>query len=261
MSNNSPWIISGSGSSGSISLGAAGQGINTISLSSLSGYNNDFEFAFNDNVKKYEIFEVSQDLLVLSTCWYRLRKEKKASNISKLTDSILFNSINDEDRIFAGTIRDYYNNKVLVWKLKNNRLTSFRQDLSEFIITDGKKFKETMMPLAYRLPEFYEYDIEFEKIVFEHNREIKYDDTIGRSTKNLSFVKILNVNSKKFKRSEFWFRDAFNNLVNINIDAHNPLLSLFTKIANQELKLTAVYRKSTRDGFEFFKASGNLQFL
>ena len=190
-----------------------------------------------------------------------MRKEKKASNISKLTDSILFNSTTDEDRIFAGTIRDYYNNKVLVWKLKNNRLTSFRQDLSEFIITDGKKFKETMMPLAYRLPEFYEYDIEFEKIVFEHNREIKYDDTIGRSTKNLSLVKILNVNSKKFKRSEFWFRDAFNNLVNINIDAHNPLLSLFTKIANQELKLTAVYRKSTRDGFEFFKASGNLQFL
>jgi len=261
MTIHSPWQISGSGSSGSISLGAAGQSINTISLSSLSGYNNDFEFAFNDNVKKYEIFEVSQDLLVLSTCWYRLRKEKKASNISKLTDNTLFINIIDEDRIFAGTIRDYYSKKILVWKLKNNRLTSFRQDLSEFINTDGKKFKETMMPLAYRLPEFYEYDIEFEKIVFEHNREIKYDDTIGRSTKNLSFVKILNVNSKRFKRSEFWFRDDFNNLVNISIDVHNPLLSLLTKIACQDLKLTAVYKKSVRDGFEFFKASGNLQFL
>ena len=179
MTIHSPWQISGSGSSGSISLGAAGQSINTISLSSLSGYNNDFEFAFNDNVKKYEIFEVSQDLLVLSTCWYRLRKEKKASNISKLTDNTLFINIIDEDRIFAGTIRDYYSKKILVWKLKNNRLTSFRQDLSEFINTDGKKFKETMMPLAYRLPEFYEYDIEFEKIVFEHNREKELKLMIG----------------------------------------------------------------------------------
>ena len=267
------WISSSSGINNISGSGLAIQpssqpSINTISLSNLSGYSNqsisslsDLEFAFNDNVKKYEIYEVSQDLLALSTCWYRLRKEQKASAIGKLTDGTLFNNINDEDRKFADIIRNYYSRKVLVWKLKNSRLTSFRQDLTEFINTDGKKFKETMMPLAYRLPEFYEYDIEFEKIVFEHNREVKHDNTIGRSVKNLTFIKTLKVNSKKFKRSEFWFRDEFNNLVNINIESHNPLVSLLTKTASQDLKLNSVYKKSTRDGFEFFKATGNLQFI
>jgi hypothetical protein len=268
--NLSPWQISNVASTtlGGTGISALSQNsINTISLSNLNGYSNqsinlgDLEFAFNDNVKKYEIFEVSQDLLALSTCWYRLRKEQKASNIGKLIDGTLFNNIIDEDRKFADIIRDHYCKKVLIWKLKNNRLTSFREDLAEFINTDGKRFKEKMMPLAYRLPEFYEYDIEFEKILFDHNREVKHDNTVDRSVKNLTFVKTLKVNSKKFKRNEFWFSDEFNNLVSINIESHNPLLSLLTKTVSKGLKLNALYRKSTRDGFEFFKATGNLQFL
>ena len=99
-----PWITASS--IGNITGIGSGSGIqsasqNTISLISINGYINqsiglsDFEFAFNDNVKKYEIFEVSQDLLALSTCWYRLRKEQKVLAIGKLTDSTLFNNIND----------------------------------------------------------------------------------------------------------------------------------------------------------------------
>ena len=56
-------------------------------------------------VRKYEIYESKEDLLVLSCAWYRLREQRKkdhgmAISISKLLDRNLFNSIIE----YKGTI-------------------------------------------------------------------------------------------------------------------------------------------------------------
>ena len=259
MSNNNPRIINGS--SGGIGIAAASQ--NTISLSNISGYNNsislgDLEFAFNDNVKKYEVYEISQDLLALSVCWARLRKERKENigvqlyvPISKLLDSELFRQVKAEDIFDANTIRDYYSKKIMMWKLKSVELTSFRKDLNTFIHSDGQTFKESMLPLVYRLPEFYDYDIEFEKMSFEHNKEIKQ---LSTPNKELKFVKKLFVNHKRVKRSEYWFSDSHNNLVNINFEVNNPLLSLLdTTLSNGNITLDGPYIKRNRDGTEYLR--------
>ena len=259
MSNNNPRIINGS--SGGIGIAAASQ--NTISLSNISGYNNsislgDLEFAFNDNVKKYEVYEISQDLLALSVCWARLRKERKENigvqlyvPISKLLDSELFRQVKAEDIFDANTIRDYYSKKIMMWKLKSVELTSFRKDLNTFIHSDGQTFKESMLPLVYRLPEFYDYDIEFEKMSFEHNKEIKQ---LSTPNKELKFVKKLFVNHKRVKRSEYWFSDSHNNLVNINFEVNNPLLSLLdTTLSNGNITLDGPYTKRNRDGTEYLR--------
>jgi len=54
------------GGGGAIGSGYSAQAINLGSL----------EFDFNDNVKKYEVYEISQDLLALSVCWARYRKAR-----------------------------------------------------------------------------------------------------------------------------------------------------------------------------------------
>jgi hypothetical protein len=258
MSNNSPWIISGSGSSGgTISIAAASQ--NTISLTSLSLNDIDnFKFEFNDNVKKYEVYEISQDLLALSVCWARLRTSKVENqpfiSITKLLDSDLFRLVTEDDIVQANVIRDYYSKKIMVWRLKNIKLTQFREDMNTFIHSDGKTFKENMMPLAYRLPEFYEYDIEFEKMSFEYNKEVKRQESIHViEKKHLTFIKSLSVNTKRLKKIEYWFSDNHNNLVQLNVETSNPLHSLLEKVITGGIELVGRYGTRNRDGYEFLK--------
>ena len=250
--------ISGSGGGGGfLSGGFSAQSINLGNL----------EFEFNDDVKKYEVYEISQDLLALSVCWARYRKGrdeyKPHPTITKLLDSELFRLVSEDDIAQANVIRDYYSKKIMVLKLKNEGFTSFREDLNTFIHSDGKMFKENMMPLAYRLPEFYEYDVEFEKMSFDYNREVKrMDQPYMVDTKQLTFVKHLLVNKKRYKRKEYWFSDRSNNLVNIDIDTSNPLISLMDMVVNKnDITINGRFKKCTRDGNEFIKVNNKFTFV
>jgi hypothetical protein len=245
--------------------GVAAQNSNTISLNNLTGYNNtitlsDFEFSFNTDVKKYEVYEITQDLLALSVCWARYRKTRDnliQPTITKLLDSELFKLVTEEDIAQANVIRDHYSKKIMVWKLKNITLTPFREDLNTFVHSNGKTFKETMLPLVYRLPEFYEYDVEFEKMSFEYNKEVKLHATSSMSAgdrKHLTFINSLAVNTKRLKKIEYWFSDSHNNLVQMNIEASNPLNSLLKRvITTGPVELEGRYSTITRDGNEFLK--------
>jgi hypothetical protein len=163
--------------------------------------------------------------------------------------------VSQEDIELANTIRDYYSKKIMVWKLKNISLTNFREDLNSFIHSDGKTFKETMLPLVYRLPEFYEYDVEFEKMSFDYNKEVKRNDSIHvTNRKHLTFIKSLSVNTKRLKKIEYWFSDSHNNLVQMNVETNNPLNSLLEKVvATGSIELEGRYGTRNRDGNEFLK--------
>ena len=142
----------------------------------------------------------------------------------------------------------------MVWKLKNIKLTQFREDMNTFIHSNGKTFKENMMPLVYRLPEFYEYDIEFEKMSFEYNKEVKRQESIHViERKHLTFIKSLSVNTKRLKKIEYWFSDNHNNLVQMNIETSNPLHSLLEKVITGNIELVGRYVIRNRDGNEFLK--------
>jgi hypothetical protein len=166
-------------------------------------------------------------------------------------DSELFRLVSEDDITQANVIRDYYSKKIMVWKLKNIHLTNYREDLNSFIHGDGKTFKETMLPLAYRLPEFYEYDVEFDKMSFEYNKEVKLHPA---TTKHLTYIKSLSVNTRRLKKIEYWFSDNHNNLVQMNVDTHNPLISLLDKVITKgSIDLEGRYGTRNRDGNEFLR--------
>lgn len=260
------WQIGAAGAiaGSAMNLQAASQ--NTISISSLNSASGSIDFdwnhltnGLNSNVKKYEVYEISQDLLALSVCWARYRKVKDEHNlrpvITKLLDSDLFRLVSEDDITQANVIRDYYSKKIMVWKLKNIKLTPFREDMNTFIHGDGKMFKETMLPLVYRLPEFYEYDVEFEKMSFEYNKEVKRQESqFVSEKKQLKFVKQLSVNTRRYKRKEYWFSDTHNNLVTFNIESNNPLISMLDMtLKNHDIYIDGRYKKSMRDGNEYLK--------
>jgi uncharacterized protein YdeI (BOF family) len=81
-------------------------------------------------------------------------------------------------------------------------------------------------------------------------------------TKQLTFVKQLLVNKKRYKRKEYWFSDRSNNLVNIDIDTSNPLISLMDLVVSKtDITINGRFKKCTRDGNEFIKVNHKFTFV
>lgn len=254
-------VIGATGSSHNTSIG--GQGLTIGNLNSINPFTANISSISadwtNPNVRRYEVIEITEDLLVLSIAWQRLRTLAKQDganyvNITSLTDATLFNYVTSEDQQKASKIRDYYSKKIMMWTLKGMKLSKFREDMNQFIHSDGKVFKETMAPLVYRLPEFYDYDIEFDSLFTECNKEIKQEPRVVRIDKTLSLRKTFVVGKKYNKRKEYWFSDSDKNLVTFSVTNDNPLIPLLDNHIKTPIKMYAAYSKRTRDGVEYLMA-------
>ena len=219
--------------------------------------------AANNNVKKYEVYETSEDILALSVTWHRLRPTLSHNvNIindpsyrpTKLTDEILFKEMIQEDRERAHDIRDYYSKKLMVLTLKDHKLSNYRKDLNTFIHGDCKIVKEQMMPLVYRLPEFYDYDIEVENMF--RGLDTRFDNAMPAFGKliQLEPIKKLTVNSKSKKFVEYWLKDSTDRPYKIEIDVSNQLMHLWDHFFDKgSVFLDVVAKPTSRDGASYYK--------
>jgi hypothetical protein len=242
-----------SGGHQSVTLGNLNSNISNVNPFATVSLN---EFWDNPHVKKYEIIETTEDLMVLSATWYRIRMSRETSNPVEVfpttcLDKVLFPHINNEDRELAQKIRDYYSKKIMMWKLKDRELNNFEKDMNEFIHTDGLKFQEKMIPLVYSLPGFYAYALEYDQMLSEHDTVIK-DFTNEIITRRLNLVKTLNSGKRHGKKKEYWFCDDCNHLVKMVFAADNPLLSLLDMHTHGTITVNGLYTKITRDDKDYF---------
>jgi hypothetical protein len=89
-------------------------------------------------------------------------------------------------------------------------------------------------------------------------------DVYKRQTerKHLKFVKQLAVNNKRAKRKEYWFSDAYNNLVTFSVETHNPLSTLLDMtLKNNDIDVVGRYKKCLRDGNEYLKLDNKFTFV
>jgi hypothetical protein len=258
-------IATTNGSHHTITMGNI-QPLTSLTLSGLNGTSNDWDIFGNKNVKKYEVFETSEDILALSVTWHRLRPliSHGISNImnpsnrpTKLTDEILFKEMIQEDREKANVIRDYYSKKLMMFTLKGQQLTSYRKDLNTFIHGDCKVVKEEMMPLVYRLPEFYEYDVGLDEMFLELDTRFEGSQISLSTIKTLTPVKKFTVKRKSRKFVEYWLKDNENKPYKIEIDSNNELMHLWDYFYDRgkfhEITLDTVIRFSNRDSISHYK--------
>ena len=203
-----------------------------------------------------EQFEIDEDLLVLSTTWKRLRDEfangGKYTPISKLLDKELKVNVTDIDRELAADIRDFYSKKIMIWKLKNNHLSKFREDMNQFIHSSGKTISNELCPLVYRLPEFYEYDVALEQLSNQHIKKVSSQGRIALDTKlTLSLQKTFVVGKRFGKRKEYWFSNEHNNLVTLALSKDNPLIPLLDLHCQKTFSINAKTTVIDRDGTEY----------
>ena len=260
--------LTGSGSSGMNSISP--HSISPLSISSLSQnsaislddtyLNNLFKnINRSDYVKRYEVIEATEDILALSVAWKRLRDTKNESiqvGITTLLDDNLFRKIEEPDRIRANEIRDYFSKKIMLWALKSIKLSSYRQDLNKFIHGDNKKVTEELLPLIYRLPEFYEYDIQFDQFKREVNLEITNFSNIDSVKKITTLTPVTSFykTNKRVKHFEYWLKDSNDNAHLITIEPKNPLKHIWDKIfTNGQLRIEATCYPKKYDELQYYQ--------
>ena len=209
----------------------------------------------NEHVKQYVINEASEDLLALSVCWHRIRTSEGGSpSITSLTDTALFGCVKEEDRVQANVIRDHFSKKIMMWALKEVKLTPFRVDLSSFIHSTGKLFTDETLPLVFRLPEFYAYDVAFVELKTSFS---PIPEHVHHSASHLKLIPVKNLNRKLKSgyKHEYWFKDQDNRAYLILIDHLNVLKSLWNReFLKEHVLINAIMTcKLEQDEVTYFK--------
>ena len=234
-----------------------------LGINSTTSFDDLYPTTDSTYVKKYEVFETTEDILALSVTWHRMRSSlshkinmlASASRPTKLTDSVLFREMIQEDRDRADIIRDYYSKKLMVITLREQRISKFRKDLSTFIHGDDKVIKEEMMPLIYRLPEFYEYDMGFDEMFRDLNKQFEHQPklTIGGDSITLTPLRKFIVKLRTSKFTEYWLKDSENKAYKIEIPIENKLNHLWEHFFEQDsIPLTGYLKHMERDGINYF---------
>lgn len=229
-------------------------------ISSLNGGNDTFTFDFgiNPNVKKYEIYEFTEDVLALSVTWNRLRS-LGINNVSRLTDNELFRSITPEDRTLADTIANYYSKKIMMLKIMDNtRLSSYRQDLNEFVHNDRKKVVDKMFGLAYHLPAFYDYDVSLDNVKADLVTKQDWNNQKNKQhgkQQSLVLTPITRLR-RKTKNSDayhYWLKTTNGTGALITLQPNNTLIKLWEHFYNKKEPMVIAGSTfcKTLDGFEY----------
>lgn len=269
------YSIKGNGAQnmGNIPTISLGQ-ISTNNLGQVTGNIGDLlkQISQNEHIKKYEVFESEEDFLALSVAWHRLRKERETGMlrlnlISSLTDSELYKNVKQEDRERANVIRDFFQKKFLMLALKNIPLTQFRKDLQDYVNGNSKIVQENKLPLIYRLPEFYDYDVEFDSVKRDFNFQIDEFKNIGRIRasgkviKKLYPIKMLTKNTKRMKYHEYWMYTDTRDLVVMVLELKNSLQHLWDReFAKPFINVESFFIPKSRDDVQYYQL-GNWQVL
>jgi hypothetical protein len=216
-----------------------------------------YSHRMHSDVKKYEIYESPVDLLALSIAFRRIRTVEGKMDISSVLDKYVVETVSVEDKDLANTIRDYYSKKIMMWKLKGKSLTRFRNDMNEFVHSDGIKFKEEMIGLAYYLPNFYDYDIQFDDVCKEINYRVNLSSVriLPSDARSLTPLKKISKFTKKFKTQQYWLKDnETQGMVLIGLETRNPLEHIWDNIFQNstELKVKGKYYLKEFSDIEYF---------
>lgn len=229
-----------------------------------------------DSLLDYEEFtphiKCPIDILALSVFCYknRIKNVTNGHSILELFGYVknkkeyidpIFQQVSQEDIHEALVIRDYYSKKIMMWNLLGKDLSEFRKDLSKFIHTPGTKVEERMSKLIYRLPEFYNYDKDLEKLKEESNQNPEYYLPFTNDVKILSLIKQMDIKSRGNSKREYWFKDQNECLVQFILNHTNSLFSFWNEFVKKTLVIQGNYYPSHKYDVHHFEASNIKPFV
>jgi len=211
--------------------------------------------------------KTEEDPLLLSCVLYRLNNEDpnglNGSFAHDLTGAFVKEQITNEDRIFAGTVRRHYNDKIVLTTLRGDRITPFRQDLARFLSGEFKKtgenheFPTKFLGMLYKLPYFYHYDKELGAVFDSEYHSLKGDElNYEIENKKLTFIKKITSYRKARNPNEYWFSDHKGDRFMLSVEARSSLVDLFEHYLrnNNTVAVKGYFRAARKDTLEYYRA-------
>lgn len=217
------------------------------------------------------------DLVILSTCLHRITKEYQNSTQQSLqlfnptqlclSSNILPKLVTQEDIEKANAIASFYHQRIVVKLLKSIPLTKFMNDLAEYLnertqLTDYK-YLSSEARMVYKLPYFYEYDLELIKVFEGADTKLDqpvYKDSSKFHTATLTFLRKLKTLQRSDSNIEYWFSDKYNNRVLVKVAANNPLIPLFENFIKFPCKINSNFIKRHDKGIYLLASGWELAF-
>jgi hypothetical protein len=228
----------------------SGSGKNLKVLSTL--FDEEFKLDDNESIRTHKVLEVDGDFLVLSCAQQRLVKQNQILPYTKFYSSQVISKVIEADYIKALNIRDYYSKQMMLWKIKDCKLSKFREELNIYIHGAKNSIKESFVGMVCRLPEMYDYDLEFDELKpYANTTKTRY---VSKNFE-LKFKKKLLWKQKNSARMEYYFVDHLDNLWCLPFDHTNQLLQVFDRILVDKISIhtTPAIRKSGE--FSWYEAS------
>lgn len=168
-------------------------------------------------------------------------------------ESIISSFITDDDRILAKTIHLHYSQKLTWMLLRGDNISSFRRELNKFLTNDTNIYTFEQCKIAYKLPYFYEYDMEMPEIFGGTQRSLTISGTTPKLKKKLKYIKKLYTHRRGKNTFEYWFGDEDDNRVLVEIDKLNPLLILWENhILKNDILVNCRFTPAKKDQFEYY---------
>lgn len=208
--------------------------------------------------------KTDEDPLLLSCVLYRLTNQiPNVANTYGLTSDFIKHQITSEDRIFVGTIRRHYNDKIVLTTLRGDIITPFRKDLARFLSgefkTTGEKheFPTAFLGMVYKLPYFYQYDKELASVFGSEYYSLKGDElNYETEQQKLTFIKKIMSYRKGRNPHEYWFSDHKDDRIMLSVEARSPLADLFDHYLsiNENISVKGHFRAARKDTLEYYRA-------
>jgi hypothetical protein len=158
----------------------------------------------------------------------------------------IYHSISRDDVDTAKKIRDHYEQRFMVARLANESLGGYHEKMLILLHTNQYEIHESHIKILYKLPEFYEYDMELIKLTSHLNnyvtRKLPYSKEIELK---LSYVGKIYRSTRMGKYYDYWFSNEHGEPVKIPVEKSNILCSWWDHVS-KELKVRAAVRE--RDG-------------
>lgn len=197
-------------------------------------FGEDFFKTFADDVKSDLPIKSHDDPFALSVASWRQTVE---SNYVVRWIPITSCRVSDQDRVHAGEMKKFYQDKIALRALKDAKMTQFNHDLYNILNTGQVTYQQ--MGMLLRLPYFYQEDLDRIELAKQVNhlprRRISLAQAMQneRVTHQLKPVKKIFMGRKGSELWEYWFVTEFNDPVCWTVKTTNPLISVVEGLFEQ----------------------------
>jgi hypothetical protein len=162
---------------------------------------------------------------------YLLETESKNLSAEALSrkESVLEEIENYETA--SNDIQRYYQNKMLLWRIKGFHFSKFQENL-EKILENPKKIKKSQLRIMLRLHDFYNEDRATEEL-FKNHKSINGDSGSRNLDDEFVFVKTIERFSKNSNITRYYFKNSNKNLLLLETKTNTSENNLIDYLSRQ----------------------------